>query len=341
MARGKQCDNRFKSHSRLKIEVSGVGLMLIFLLIFGCGGEEFADGPLVEITGDDSMEQALPNYFPLTVGSRWVYRNPDGAEWMREVTNKQISSHLTYNLVSYNPPIEDSRSDFLKTPAYATTRYRLALLVKRNEIHDTVWQTIRQSGGNKLDWNLRHTLEGGTWRTQKENENALVYLFHYRTNVISHHEPTPLRFPLVPGQIFKALNMKLSGSNETASEFHSFEASGEITGEVGLPESVETPVNTFEDCLKIQYQGRLESFETMEFNSRLLMPPPPKIQESLLSLLESDIREELANLMLSITPRMGFETVWLAPGVGPVKIETPNGIAELIDYEIKAVASGR
>ena len=29
--------------------------------------------------------------------------------------------------------------------------------------------------------------------------------------------------------------------------------------------------------------------------------------------------------------------MWLAPGVGPVKIETPNGIAELIDYGIKPV----
>ena len=79
----------------------------------------------------------------------------------------------------------------------------------------------------------------------------------------------------------------------------------------------------------------------MEFNSRLLVLPPPKIQESLLSLLELDIREELADLMLSMAPGLGFETVWLAPGVGPVKIETPNGIAELIDYEMKAVASGQ
>jgi hypothetical protein len=33
--------------------------------------------------------------------------------------------------------------------------------------------------------------------------------------------------------------------------------------------------------------------------------------------------------------KLGLQTVWLAPGVGPVKIETPHGIAELIDYEIK------
>ena len=38
---------------------------------------------------------------------------------------------------------------------------------------------------------------------------------------------------------------------------------------------------------------------------------------------------------------MQLGAVWLAPGVGPVKIETLNGIAELIDYEVKAVASSQ
>ena len=320
-----------------------VAAIVALLLISGCG-EETIDNPLgggVDEGGKTEKVISISTpYYPMTLGSRWVYRNPDGSEWTREVTNKEISSHLTYNLVAYNPPIEDSRPGFLKTPAYATTHYRLALLVKRDEIHDAVWQTIRQSGGKHENWNLRHTFDGNAWQTHK-NEAALVYLFHYHTSVDSHQEPTPLRFPLVPGQTFKALSMKLSGSNETASAFHSFEASGVITGEVGLPESGETPVGTFEDCLKIQYQGRLESFETMEFNSRLLVPPPPKIQESFLSLLESNIREELADLMLSMAPGLGFETVWLAPGVGPVKIKGAEGTAVLIDYEVKAVDSSQ
>ena len=53
------------------------------------------------------------------------------------------------------------------------------------------------------------------------------------------------------------------------------------------------------------------------------------------TIIESDIHVELTDLLMAIMPELGFETVWLAPGVGPVKIETPNGIAELIDYEIK------
>ena len=33
--------------------------------------------------------------------------------------------------------------------------------------------------------------------------------------------------------------------------------------------------------------------------------------------------------------KLELQTVWLAPGVGSVKIETPDGISELIDYAIK------
>ena len=51
-------------------------------------------------------------------------------------------------------------------------------------------------------------------------------------------------------------------------------------------------------------------------------PPPRKVLKSYLNLLESDISKELTNLMISIMPELGFETVWLAPGVGPVIIET-------------------
>ncbi len=60
-----------------------------------------------------------------------------------------------------------------------------------------------------------------------------------------------------------------------------------------------------------------------------------------LETVESEIREELNDLLMHLMPKLGLQTVWLAPGVGPVKIETPNGIAELIDYEIKAVTRVR
>ena len=328
----------FKPLTFLTVENQGLAFFLVILLISGCGGEETANRPIIETVEGETFNTSRPNYFPLTVGNRWVYRNPDGSEWTREITNAKVIGELRYHLSSHNPP-NNARLDFLRNPAYAATPHRFVLLVKNNGVRDAVRQTILRSGGENPDWDLSHTFDGRTWQTQK-NESALVYLFNYRSSVVSHHKSLALlRFPPVPGQTYESLNMKLSGSSETAAAFHAFEASGVISGEVGHPESVHTPAGTFEDCLKIQYQARVLSFETTEFRDMAGQPPPRKVLKSYLNLLESDISKELTDLFKSVLPELGLETVWLAPGVGPVKIETPNGIAELIDYEIKAVAS--
>ena len=57
--------------------------------------------------------------------------------------------------------------------------------------------------------------------------------------------------------------------------------------------------------------------------------------EVYLETIEWEIRKELTDLSMHLTTKLELNTVWLAPGVGPVKIETPSGVAELIDYEIK------
>ncbi len=330
----------FKRQSSLQCRAREVAFLCFIVFLSACGGEETAHRPVIETVEGETFNASRPNYFPLTVGNRWVYRNPDGSEWTREITNAKVIGDLRYHHSSHNPA-NNARLDFLKNPAYAATPHRFVLLVKDNGVLDAVQQAILRSGGEKPNWKLSHTFDGRTWQTQK-NESALVYLFHYRTSMVSHHELlTLLRFPLVPGQIYNSLNLNLSGSNETASEFHVFEASGVISGEVGHPESVYTPAGTFDDCLKIQYQAKVLSFETTEFRNMAGQPPPTKVLESYLRLLESDIREELANLMISVMSELEFETMWLAPGVGPVKIETLDGYAELNDYEVKAVASGQ
>ena len=51
--------------------------------------------------------------------------------------------------------------------------------------------------------------------------------------------------------------------------------------------------------------------------------------------LEEEISKELADFLWKLMPSLAMHPTWLAPDVGPIKIETPNGIAELIDYEIK------
>lgn len=327
----------FKSIGPLTRAAAGVGFLVVSLL-FGCGGDETMKNPTVETVGDEAFD-VTPNYFPIAVGNRWAYRNPDGSEWEREVIDKEFDSHRAYYFFHYAPPIKYEQLDFLKTPLYAPTLTSLILRAKNNDINETVRKTIRQSGSvPPAQWTLGHTSNDGVWRRKQKHLDALVYLYFYNAKVDSHSELTLLRFPLIPGHTYKVLDIRLSGNDQVFSYTHSFEAKGVIMGKIGDAwESVETPAGTFEDCLKIQYEARHPTTKTKVFRHQGGISAPEKLRR----VLESDIQEEFTSLCRSIIPQLGLGTMWLAPGVGPIKIETPNGIAELIDYEIKPVASGQ
>ena len=119
---------------------------------------------------------------------------------------------------------------------------------------------------------------------------------------------------------------------------HAYDGKGVIMGKISDDrELVEVSAGAFQDCLKIQYDAKLASYRTIEFRDLDRMIAP----EVYLETVESEIRKELIDLLMHLTSNLELQTVWLAPGVGPVKIETPNGIAELIDYEVKTVPSGQ
>ena len=168
----------------------------------------------------------------------------------------------------------------------------------------------------------------------------LTLLFEAHPRVAWHSELTPLQFPLFPNQTYTALKLKLSGRSGVWSYVHVFEAEAMIVGEIGNARKlVETPAGAFEECLKIQYEAKLTSFTTVEFRDTVWPHIEPPSGE--LKVMESTLRDEFTDLLIHLMPKLGLQTMWLAPGVGPVKIETSNGIAELIDYEIKTVASGQ
>ena len=152
----------------------------------------------------------------------------------------------------------------------------------------------------------------------------------------SHSNLTLFPFPLVPGETYNALNLRLRGGYDGPSYIHDFEAEVVILGKTGDGRIlVEVSAGAFEDCLKIQYEAKLASYRTIEFRNLHRMIAPKVYLET----VESEIREELNDLLMHLTTKLELQTVWLASGVGPVKIETPDGIAELIDYEVKTVPS--
>ena len=273
--------------------------LLLLLLVLGCGGGERTTEDAVT---DDKPDNLVPDYFPMTVGSRWVYRNLDGSEWMRDVKEAKEIGFYLYHVFNYHPPLEDDRFEFLKTPAYAKAPSRLFLLAE-NEIDDAIREAIQQVDG--------------------------FYLQMYKTKVVSDGELTMLRLPLSAGLRWDALTISLRGGEGFLGLRHSFEANWVISGTAGYRESVETPAGNFDSCLKIQYEAR-QSVEFKWGADEIAQ----EIWEDIWRDREKPIREELAAVFAHLMPNLILETVWLAPGVGAVKIESAETAAELVEYHL-------
>ena len=354
----------FKRQSPLRNRVRGVAFLCFILLMSGCG-EGTVDNPLDESADGTRATEDLavvsPIYYPMTLGSRWVYRSPDGSEWSREVTEiEEVGSHL-YHTFGYDSPIGDDHSEPSETPTYTPTPYaitrdgRLIYDIKLSDLNEAVSQTISLSGRvppNRWVINLscrddrrpicrKRKLENivrDGKELQEINNDALMFLYRYDTSVVWNSGLTVLRYPLVPYRRWKAINVRLSGTKyippfwdrDGVGDNHSFEANVTISGMAGQPESVVTPAGTFEDCIKIRYEMTRLSFETTEFNTSWVV-----FEQRKLDLLETELRKELTTLFRDGLPRMQLGAVWLAPGVGPVRIELADGISELISYDVK------
>ena len=370
-------DSEFPLHLLIASHRSLASAILALLFIFGCGNETINDPLGGSAEGTRESEDLVPVssiYYPMTLGSRWGYRNPDGSEWWREVTKtEEVGSHL-YHFFGYDSLISDNQSELSVTPTYTPTPYvktldgRLIYELNMSDINDAVRQTIFESGRvPPIKWGIKVTCSdegnGGECRMEKRetiyrdgkakreiNNDALICLYWYDARVVWNSEFTVLRFPLDPYRRWKVIDVRLSGTwyeppfwdIDGVGETHSFEADVTISGIAGQREPVVTPAGTFEDCLKIQYEMTRLSFETTEFTvSR------PVFEQRKLDLFEAELRKELTTLFRDGLPRMQLGAVWLAPDIGPVKIERPDGISELISYDVKTdgdmwhVASGR
>ena len=315
-------------------------VLIAILLSAGCG-DETINNPIAEKPVEDSKLDVIvstsTNYFPMTVGSRWVYRNPDGSEWTREVTETEEVGTRNYHLFSYDPPIEDNQFSFFRAPMYITTLISVVLKVKNSDINDAIRQIILESNDNSPGWTWVQKFQNGEWKTRKK---GLAFLNNYSASgVLRNDSGYLLRLPLVPGQTWEMLTIRLSGSSEMAFMHHSFESDVEILGSVEGPYSVPSPAGIFEDCLNIQYEAKPPSVRTSEFTDQAEAPENVKVKRR--KHMEAEIRSELTTLLTHMLPRLGLESVWLAPGVGPVRIKGAEGTSVLIDYEIKEVASSQ
>jgi hypothetical protein len=329
--------------SLLKSRVGRIAIFLVILLISGCGGEEPVDRPIVESVEDEKSVNDAPistPYYPMSIGSRWVYRNPDGSEWTREVTETNNYGDNLYHVFSSDPPLQDTQIESLRFPVYVAFLDRLDRRLVHNDLGTAIREIIVDSGGETPSWSLgmgcnKRGRQKAVCVSRKDRSTPgiLTYLYRYNASVASHSRLTLFQFPLVPGETHNALSLNLRGSHDRPFYIHDFEAEVVILGRIGDERKlVEVSAGAFEDCFKIQYEAKLASFRTVKFRVVEGFMFAPDVY---LETIESEIRKEITDLSIHLTSKLELHTVWLAPGVGPIKIETPNGIAELIEYEIK------
>ena len=242
-----------------------------------------------------------------------------------------------YHNLRYDPPIENSQFAFFRAPMYIATPNSVVLKVKNSDINDAIWQTILESNNNSPRWVWTQSFKSGAWKTRK---TGLTFLNLYKARgVLRSDSGLLLRLPLAPGKTWKMLKIRLRGSTPIGFTHHSFESDVEILGSVEDLYSIATPAGIFEDCLNIQYEAKPLSVKTKEFTDQ--REAPEDVKRKFRKHMEAEIREELTTLLTRVMPKLGLESAWLAPGVGPVRLKSAEGTAVLIDYEVKAVASGQ
>ena len=201
-------------------------LCAIFIL-FGCGSDE-TPAPIIEQT---------PNYFPDAVGSRWVYRNPDGSEWTRAVTDRNSIQGESFQIFTYTPPVSETEFDYLKSDAFRVTDSQVLFAI-----------------GEKINRYVQNELPASV-----ADEFAGLEL-DITVEPITHPEFVFFQLPLTTNFQWDAFRTNVNGSiilqNLVLLQFP-FEVHISVKGEVVAVGSLETPAGSFEETYQIEYQTEI------------------------------------------------------------------------------------
>ncbi|MDE0089127.1 MAG: hypothetical protein OXU23_25645 [Candidatus Poribacteria bacterium] len=241
--------------------------------------------------------ESTHKYFPSTLGSFWVYEDQDGNEFTRQIIETEEITGETYYNFSYEPVLEDWK-DF--------HRYMHLSLFNVGEewITFVVGDEIKKAVKARLTEEMetfsklaKRSLENNT-----PSDLNLTVDFNYSVEVEAEDD-----FNLLPTQTSSdeeweatQINAKITMKFDIQG-VPDFQDAAEIpeitldfsiieTGKILGTETVETPVGTFEDCLKIEFKT-----ETKMITSQ------PAAAEDL--------------------PGESVTTLWFAPNVGIVKFQ--------------------
>ena len=264
-------------------------------------------------------------YFPETLGSYWVYEDPDGNELTRRVVEGKEIGEEMYHAFSYEPALKDSANyDYHIHPNF----YRIGEEKVTFWVGDEVEKTVKAHLTKEMEAFLKILEKMGA---------PFIMLYKIETEAQDPFYVLPM--PVTFNEKWKATQIKAKITMQPVPPQDPPEATIEFTivetGTVVGTENVETPAGTFEDCLKIEYRT------------------------------ETKVEVSSAELGFgSETPGESFTTLWVAPNIGIVKfhqkaediflksipmppgfeapppVRTPELNLELKRYEVKSADSG-
>lgn len=201
-------------------------MLCTILFLLGCGSDET---PV-------PMEQ-MPNYFPDAIGSRWMYRDADEAQWTRAVSGEANIEGKVYRIFKHTPPLGGADLDFLNSTYYRVTP-------------NTVVFTVSQQVTDYLQTEIPKAVQ---------DEFAGLELT-VAVEPFAHPELVFFQVPLAPNFQWDALNIAVSGNiilqNLTLLQIP-FEAHISVKAEVVAEIPLETPAGSFEKTYQIEYQTEI------------------------------------------------------------------------------------
>ena len=195
-------------------------------------------------------EAEITQYFPGTLGSYWVYVDPDGNELTRRVVESEEIAGETYHVFDYEPALENATDyDYHIHPdLYRVGEEGVAFLIGKEAKKALQARFVKEMGllikmmkeaappGAEAGFNLLYEIEA----------EAQEQFYMLSTFTTFNEEWDAMR---MKAKLTITPDPPQGDPDEVILEFTIVEK-GEILG----TESVETPAGTFEDCLKIGYR---------------------------------------------------------------------------------------
>ena len=237
------------------------------------------------LMGDESE---IPQYFPGTLGSYWVYVDPDGNELTRRVVESEEIAEETYHVFDYEPALENwiDYDYHIHPDLYQVNEEGVKFLVG-----DEARRAVRA----RLAKEMANLLKMMKEMAPPEAKAGFNLLYEIEVEAQDHFYMLPASttdnekwdVSEIKAKITITSDPPQGDPDEAIFEFTIVEK-GKVLG----TESVETLAGTFEDCLKIEYRT---------YTGVAIFP------------------EEVQDHEDADPPGESITTLWIVPNVGIVK----------------------